>query len=148
VCKCEASFSACKKVWASDLVFIGTVESIEPIFLSRWSLTDRSSLQWLNDAYIDAQQRPSAGALDRLKDAYLQIVTGLAGRETEAGSRDDAPRKAQSKIRRQESKLYGMGICQGIPLGSKKMLAGPQPLHIDEKSCATQVLLLPKKYDD
>jgi hypothetical protein len=77
-CKCEASFSACHEVGASDLVFIGTVESIEPIFLSRWNLTSRSSLRSLNDAYVDALQRPSTAALDRLKDEYRKMFPGLA----------------------------------------------------------------------
>jgi hypothetical protein len=77
-CKCDATFSACHEVGASDLIFIGRVESIEPVFLSRWNLSSRSSVRSLNDAYTDAQQHPSAAALNHLKDEYLKIFPGLA----------------------------------------------------------------------
>lgn len=76
-CNCETSFSVCNEVGASDLVFIGTVVSIEPIFLSRWNLSNRASLQLLNDAYNNAQDHPSAAALARLKERYLSILPGL-----------------------------------------------------------------------
>jgi hypothetical protein len=54
-CKCEISFGACRDVGASDFIFIGTVQSIEPIFLDRWDLKDQSSPQPLNDVYTGAQ---------------------------------------------------------------------------------------------
>jgi Carboxypeptidase regulatory-like domain len=76
-CKCDASYSTCHEVRASDLVFIGTVESIEPVFLSRWNQTARSSVRSLNDAYTDAQQHPSAAALNRLKDEYQKVFPAL-----------------------------------------------------------------------
>ncbi|MBV9507482.1 MAG: carboxypeptidase regulatory-like domain-containing protein [Acidobacteriia bacterium] len=53
------------------------MESIEPIFLSRWNLTGRSSVRSLNDVYSDAQQHPSAATLNRLKEEYLKIFPGL-----------------------------------------------------------------------
>jgi hypothetical protein len=65
----------------SHPVFIGTVESIEPIFMNRWYMTNQSSMQSLNDAYIGAQQSPSAAALARLKDTYLNIFPDLAADE-------------------------------------------------------------------
>jgi hypothetical protein len=77
-CECETSFSACHEVGASDLIFIGTVQSIEPIFMNRWYMTNQSPMRSLNDAYNEAQQHPSAAALDRLKDTYLNIFPGLA----------------------------------------------------------------------
>jgi hypothetical protein len=77
-CKCDVTYSACHEVGASDLVFIGTVESIEPVFLSRWNLANRVSVRSLNDAYTDAQQHPSAATLDRLKSEYLKMFPGLA----------------------------------------------------------------------
>jgi hypothetical protein len=80
-CQCEASYSACHEVAAGNMVFIGTVESIDPIFLNRWSLTDQSSLRPFNDAYTGAQQHPSAAALAQLKDAYLKVFPGLAADE-------------------------------------------------------------------
>jgi len=76
-CDCATALSACKEAGASQLVFIGTVESIEPVSLNRWSLTNRSSLSLLNDAFADAQQHPSATALARLKDTYLKAFPGL-----------------------------------------------------------------------
>jgi hypothetical protein len=80
-CECEASFAACKEVRVSDLVFIGTVESIEPIFLNRWYGTDESAMRSLNEAFIQAQEHPSADSLRQVKDTYLAMFPGLDERE-------------------------------------------------------------------
>jgi Carboxypeptidase regulatory-like domain len=77
-CKCEVSFGTCREVGASDLIFIGTVQSIEPIFMNRWYMTSQSPMRSLNDAYTDAQAHPSAETLARLKDTYLKLFPGLA----------------------------------------------------------------------
>ena len=71
-CECQTSYSACNEFGISDLVFVGTVESIEPIFLSRWNLASRAVLQSLNDAYVEAKRHPSDAALDRLKEICLK----------------------------------------------------------------------------
>jgi hypothetical protein len=59
-------------------VFIGTVESISPVFLSRWNAASQPSLRSLNDVYLDAQDRPSPASLDLLKSAYLRTFPDLA----------------------------------------------------------------------
>jgi hypothetical protein len=75
-CKCQTASSACNEVAMSNLVFIGTVESMQPIFLSRWALTNRTSISLLNNAYADALEHPSAIALTRLKEAYQKVLAG------------------------------------------------------------------------
>jgi Carboxypeptidase regulatory-like domain len=105
-CKCDATFSACHEVVASDLVFIGTVESIEPIFLSRWNQTGRSSVRSLNDAYTDAQQHPSAAALNRLKNEYLKIFPALTA--------DDKGKLAAAKTTQAVSSLFYSSMDQGM----------------------------------
>jgi hypothetical protein len=80
-CECEASFATCKEVRLSDLVFVGTVESIEPIFLNRWNGTNQSAMKSLNEAYIAAQEHPSADSLRQLKDKYLSMFPGMDERE-------------------------------------------------------------------
>ena len=70
-CQCER-FSTCNEVAATNLVFIGTVESVEPMFLNRWNDTSQTSLRSLNEAFMRAQEHPSARALSQLKDAYLK----------------------------------------------------------------------------
>jgi hypothetical protein len=80
-CECEASFAACKEAKESDLVFIGAVESIQPIFLNRWYGTDQSALRSLNDAFIHAQEHPSAESLHQVKDTYLAMFPSLDERE-------------------------------------------------------------------
>jgi hypothetical protein len=77
-CECLVSLSTCHGVGASDLVFIGTVELIEPMFLNRWNLTSPASIRSINDAYTGAREHPSADALSRLKDAYLKTFPELA----------------------------------------------------------------------
>jgi hypothetical protein len=80
-CECEASFSACREVKTSDLVFIGTVALIEPIFLNRWNGPRQSPMQSLNDAYIQAQEHPSTETLRSLKNKYLATFPVLDDRE-------------------------------------------------------------------
>ena len=73
-CKCETSFSACNETGFSRLVFIGTVESIEPEFLSRWSGSNGASLQAFNAAFSEARENSSASSLSRLKSAFAHVV--------------------------------------------------------------------------
>jgi hypothetical protein len=75
------SLSACNETGASDVVFIGTVESIEPNFLNRWNLNSSSSMQSLNEAYLSAERHPTEAALAHLKEAYLKTFPDLAGDE-------------------------------------------------------------------
>lgn len=82
-CQCQSSYTPCNEVAVSDLIFIGTVESKSPAFLSRWNLTNRASLQSLNEAYLDALDHPSAASLARLKDAYSGSFPDLAPDEKE-----------------------------------------------------------------
>jgi hypothetical protein len=62
-CKCQISLSSCNEVAASNVVFVGTVESIEPNFLNRWNLANTLALQSLNEAYLNAQEHPSEATL-------------------------------------------------------------------------------------
>jgi hypothetical protein len=105
-CKCDATFSACHEMGASDLVFIGTVESIQPIFLSRWNLTARPSVRSLNDAYSDAQQHPSAATLSHLKDEYLKVFPGLAA--------DDKRKLAAANTTQAVGSLFYSTMDQGM----------------------------------
>jgi hypothetical protein len=80
-CECEVTFSSCREVKTSDLVFIGTVLSIEPLFLNRWSGAEQSAMRSLHELYIQAQERPSAETLRSLKDKYLATFPALDDRE-------------------------------------------------------------------
>ena len=82
-CRCQTSYAPCNEAAISSLVFIGTAESISPIFLSRWNRTSHISLQSLNDAYLDAHDHPSTGALGRLRTAYLKAFPDLGPEERE-----------------------------------------------------------------
>jgi hypothetical protein len=75
------ALSTCNEVAASDLVFIGTVVSIEPLFLNRWNLTSPASLRSLNNAYAIAREQPSTAALARLRDAYLKTFPDMPADE-------------------------------------------------------------------
>jgi hypothetical protein len=80
-CKCLMSLSACNEVDASNVVFIGTVESIEPNFLNYWNLASPAALQSLNDAFREAQKQPSEANLTRLKETYLKTFPEVVGDE-------------------------------------------------------------------
>jgi hypothetical protein len=77
-CRCAASLSPCTEAVTSDVVFIGKVELIEPMFLSRWNTTRPASLQVINEAYVLARQNPSRPAMDRLRNTYLKTFPELS----------------------------------------------------------------------
>ena len=76
-CQCEAALSPCSEAKASELIFIGTVESIEPSFLNRWNVSQRQSMGSLNSAFDDALKNQSAASLAKLKDTYLKLFPDL-----------------------------------------------------------------------
>jgi hypothetical protein len=105
-CKCISSLSPCNQVGASDVVFIGTVESMDPIFLNRWNLSSQSSLAALNEAYLDARQHPSDDSIARLKDAYQKAFPDL-----------DADRKSRlqgAKTASGVASLFYSGLGRGM----------------------------------
>jgi hypothetical protein len=71
------SLSACREAAASDLVFIGTVESMDPGAFSRWNPAQRASLESLNRGYDQARASGVPGALEELKRSYLKVFPDL-----------------------------------------------------------------------
>jgi hypothetical protein len=61
----------------SDVVFIGTVESIAPRFLDYWNPTQQQSLTLLNAETERAQADRSAASLAAAKSAYAHIFPDL-----------------------------------------------------------------------
>ncbi len=76
-CKCAGPFSVCQRVAMSDIVFIGTVESIAPRFLDYWNPTQQQSLTLLNAETARAQADRSAASLTAAKNAYAAIFPDL-----------------------------------------------------------------------
>ena len=68
-CKCEATYGVCKEAATSNLVFVGTVESISPLFLDEWNESQKASLEKLNHA-----SEQGAGTL---RDAYHNVFPDL-----------------------------------------------------------------------
>jgi hypothetical protein len=105
-CGCMLALSPCNEVGASDLVFIGTVESIEPMFLNRWNLTSPASLRSLNDAYTTALEQPSASSLARLRDAYLKTFPDIPA--------DEKNRARAAKTPSDFASLFYSSLGQGM----------------------------------
>ncbi|HXA52977.1 MAG TPA: carboxypeptidase-like regulatory domain-containing protein [Candidatus Acidoferrum sp.] len=76
-CKCEATNGACREAATSNVIFIGTVESIAPTFLDTWNESQKSSLELLNREYQSAGADHSPAAFARLRDAYLKVFPDL-----------------------------------------------------------------------
>jgi len=74
-CKCEISYPVCNEVVASELVFIGTVESIEPAFLDPWNPKSLSLLP--TGEIMRLRQEGSPASLARLKEIFLQLYPGM-----------------------------------------------------------------------
>ena len=77
VCKCESAYTPCDEVRASDLVFIGTADSVQPAFLNRWNLANDSNLRALNKAYLAAEEDPSPSSFAKLVEAYRKAFPDL-----------------------------------------------------------------------
>jgi hypothetical protein len=76
-CKCQLTLSACRETAASEVIFIGTVEAIEPSFLDQWNPSQPSSLTLLNKEYERAQNAKDAEGFTSLRDAYLKVFRDL-----------------------------------------------------------------------
>src|SRR6266568_2222375 len=76
-CKCQLTMSACNEAATTDVIFIGTVEAIEPSFLDSWDASQRAALTMLNEEYARVQKDRSPAAFTRLRDAYLKVFPDL-----------------------------------------------------------------------
>ena len=75
-CKCLAAYAVCREVALSDVVFVGTVESVEPSFLDPWRWRDPNSRIPVDE--IEKLRRdPSPAAAQRLKIVYLRMLGDL-----------------------------------------------------------------------
>lgn len=100
-CQCPLPPSVCQRVATTDIVFIGTVESIAPRFLDYWNPEQRQSLTVLNAETERAQADRSASSLAAAKDAYAAIFPDLpedSKRLLEAADSHDALVKAFYRI--------------------------------------------------
>jgi hypothetical protein len=93
-CKCLATFAVCNEVRQANLVFVGTVESIEPAFLDPW---DHDRLKQLPSAEIlQLQEEATPASLEKLKAIYLNIYPNMSDyyrRELQAAATHDALRR-------------------------------------------------------
>jgi hypothetical protein len=105
-CKCIGSLAPCNQTRSSDVVFIGTVETMEPMFLSRWNLSSQASIESLNEAYIDARQHPSDESIARLKGAYRKAFPDLAA--------DQQSRLQSAKTAAGVASLFYSGLGRGM----------------------------------
>jgi len=87
-CGCQVTVPVCNEVAYSSTVFIGTVESISPTFLSDWSLSRRPSLQQLNQANQRFLSNRSPQNLATLKDVFRKTFPDLP--EDQRGRLDKA----------------------------------------------------------
>jgi hypothetical protein len=74
-CKCLASYPVCTEVAQTDVIFIGTVESIEPAFLDPWN-ADRLSLL-PTEEILRLRQEGSPASLAKLKQIYLKLYPNM-----------------------------------------------------------------------
>jgi hypothetical protein len=69
-CKCELTLSACRETATSEVIFIGTVESIEPNFLDQWNPSQAAFMALINREFEQSN-------FPELRDAYLKIFPDL-----------------------------------------------------------------------
>ncbi len=76
-CKCQMTMSVCNEVASTDIIFVGTVEKIEPSFLDSWNAGQRAALDLLNEESARAQADRSPAAFAKLRVAYLKVFPDL-----------------------------------------------------------------------
>src|SRR4051812_17839966 len=76
-CKCQLTMSVCNEVASTDIIFIGTVEKIDPSFLASWNAGQRAALALLTQESARAQAARSPAAFAKLRDAYLKVFPDL-----------------------------------------------------------------------
>jgi hypothetical protein len=76
-CKCQLTMSVCNEVAATDIIFVGVVEAIEPSFLDSWNAGQREALELLNQESARARSDRSPAAFAKLRDAYLKVFPDL-----------------------------------------------------------------------
>jgi hypothetical protein len=78
-CKCVSGFTACNAVSSSDLVFIGTADSVEPKFLdpSDLSVQRRTRALFSEEELARMQGDKSPEGIAKLKAAYFKIYPDL-----------------------------------------------------------------------
>jgi hypothetical protein len=79
-CSCLATYPVCREVAASDVVFIGTVESVEPAFLDPWRWRDPEAAIPI-DEIKRLTSDDSRQAAARLKAIYLRLLGDLPDSE-------------------------------------------------------------------
>jgi len=74
-CKCLATYPVCNEVAQSNVVFVGTVEAIEPAFLDPWNANRLSLLP--SAEILRLQEEGSASSLAKLKAIYLKLYPNM-----------------------------------------------------------------------
>jgi Carboxypeptidase regulatory-like domain len=75
-CKCLVSQSVCHATASSEVVFIGTVVSVEPAFLDPWNVAQRPMLALLNQQ-SDSLRDEAAGGVAQLKQSLRKVFPDL-----------------------------------------------------------------------
>jgi len=76
-CTCQLTLPVCGEVASTDIIFVGSVEAVEPSFLDSWNAGQRAALDLLNRESARAQTDHSPAAFASLRDAYLKVFPDL-----------------------------------------------------------------------
>jgi hypothetical protein len=75
-CSCVTSLSTCQEVAASNVVFIGTVQAVEPNLLDAWSA--HAHRNWMQDPeLLELRKNRSASGVAALQARYLHLLSDL-----------------------------------------------------------------------
>ncbi|HYA18613.1 MAG TPA: carboxypeptidase regulatory-like domain-containing protein [Bryobacteraceae bacterium] len=74
-CQCLARYPVCDEVANTDLVFIGTVESVEPAFLDPWNPDRAAQLHY--EEITRLLEEGSAQSLEQVKGIYRRIFPNM-----------------------------------------------------------------------
>jgi hypothetical protein len=77
-CKCQLSLDVCAETLYSNVVFVGTVESIIPDFMTHWKPASREPIARINTALEQYLQDRNQARFSALREAVRSALPGLA----------------------------------------------------------------------
>lgn len=80
-CKCLVAYPACPEASSTDVIFIGTVESVETGFMDRWHSARSSANASQADEVVALQKEGTADSLAKLKEVYLKMFPELPAQD-------------------------------------------------------------------
>ena len=97
-CSCQLSLDVCSATSYSNVIFVGTVESVAPDVMTRWKPPSREPIARVNGALEQYLHDRSPAKFTRLKDAVRAAFPGIAPEDEHRLESATGPRELASLL--------------------------------------------------